>query len=94
MNQSFLIRNIPKKIQKQKRYEIKLINENLELKEELNLYKSVHKSHPNSAICNLHIKKKRGKKVWIDKVSQYWELEELDVDKDIIEWLKPIRCER
>ena len=40
------------------------------------------------------LKKKRGKKVWTDKVSQYWELEELDQDEDVIEWLKPIKCER
>ena len=71
-----------------------LKKENLELKEELNLYKSVHKSHRNSAICNLYIKKKQGKKIWIDKIIQYWELNELDQDEDIIEWLKPIKCER
>jgi len=71
-----------------------LKKENETLKEELNLYKSVHKSHPNSAICNLYIKKKKGKKVWIDKIIQYWELDQLDQDEDIIEWLKPIKCER
>ena len=72
----------------------KLKKENETLKEELNLYKSVHKSHRNSAICNLYIKKKQGKKIWIDKIIQYWELNELDQDEDIIEWLKPIKCER
>ena len=71
-----------------------LKKENETLKEELNLYKSVHKSHPNSAICNLYIKKKKGKKVWIDKVAQYWDLDQLDQDEDVIEWLKPIKCER
>ena len=71
-----------------------LKKENETLKEELNLYKSVHKSHPNSAICNLYIKKKKGKKVWIDKIIQYWDLDQLDLDEDVIEWLKPIKCER
>ena len=94
MNQSFLIRNIPKKIQKQTKYEIKLVNQNLKLKEELNLYKSLFKTHRHSAICNMYIKKKKGKKVWIDKIIQYWELDQLDQDEDVIEWLKPIKCER
>ena len=44
-----------------------LKKENETLKEELNLYKSVHKSHPNSAICNLYIKKKKGKKYGLIK---------------------------
>ena len=94
MNQSFLIRNIPKKIQKQTRYEIKLINENLELKEELNLYNSLFITDRHSAICNMYIKKKKGKKVWIDKVRDHFDFHELDLDKDVIEWLKPIKCER
>ena len=35
-----------------------LKKENKTLKDDLNFYKSVHISHPNSAICNLYIKKK------------------------------------
>ena len=93
MNQSFLIRNIPKKIQKQTKHEIKLVNKNLELKEELNLYKLLFITHKHSAICNMYIKKKKGKRVWVDKVRDHFDFHELDKDKDIIEWLKPIRCE-
>ena len=72
----------------------KLQKENNELKEELNLYKSIFKSHSNSAVSNLYIKKKNGKRIWIDKIVQYWELHELDYDPEVKEWLKPIRCER
>jgi len=94
MNQSFLIRNIPKKIQKQTKYEIKLVNQNLKLKEELNLYKSLFTTHRHSAICNMYIKKKKGKKVWVDKVRDHFDFYELDKDEDVIKWLKPIKCER
>ena len=40
------------------------------------------------------MKKKNGKKVWIDKIKDYWELNALDDDPEVREWLKPIRCER
>ena len=33
-------------------------------------------------------------KVWIDKVRDHFDFHELDLDKDVIEWLKPIKCER
>ena len=94
MDQSLLIRNLPKKIQKQTKYEIKLVNQNLIFNEELNLYKSLFITHRHSAICNLYIKKKNGKRIWIDKNVQFWELHELDDDPEVKEWLKPIRCER
>ena len=42
----------------------------------------------------MYIKKKKGKKVWIDKVRDHFDFYELDLDKDVIEWLKPIKCER
>ena len=71
-----------------------LKKENETLKDDLNFYKSVHISHPNSAICNLYIKKKNKKKIWIDKIVQYWSLNELNEDPEVKEWLKPIRCER
>ena len=60
----------------------------------LDLYKSIFKSHPTSAVFNLYIKKKNGKRIWIDKNVQYWELHELDDDPEVKEWLKPIPCER
>ena len=71
-----------------------LKKENLNLKNDLDFYKSVFQSHPNSAIFNLHIKKKNGEIIWIDKNTQYWSLHELDDDPEVKEWLKPVRCER
>ena len=51
-----------------------LKKENETLKDDLNFYKSVYISHPNSAICNLYIKKKNKKRIWIDKIIQYFPL--------------------
>ena len=45
-----------------------LKKENETLKDDLNFYKSVHISHPNSAICNLYIKKKNKKKYGLIKL--------------------------
>lgn len=64
-------------------------------REELELYKSIFKTHRNSAIFNLKIKKKNNKPVWVDRIHvdrNY--LLSLDTDNEIIEWLKPVRCER
>jgi len=80
----------------------KLNEENNQLQEELNstkkdlnFYKSIFKSHSNSVVYNLYIKFKKGKRLWIDKIrTDRYEIQQLDKDKDIIEWLKPIRCER
>ena len=64
-------------------------------KSELNFYKSIFKTHRNSVVYNLYIKYKDKQRLWIDKIkTDYLELKQLDRDKDIIEWLKPIRCER
>ena len=66
-----------------------------ELKLELEFYKSLFKTHKNSVVFNLSIKKKNNNKVWIDHVRDNREkLLELDMDDDIKEWLKPIKCER
>ena len=85
---------------------IKIINdlneENNKLREELNstkddldFYKSIFKTHRNSVVYNLYIKYKDKRRLWIDKIRiDKYELKQLDMDKDIIEWLKPIRCER
>ena len=85
---------------------IKIINElneeNDKLREELNstkedleFYKSIFKTHRNSVVYNLYIKYKDKRRLWIDKIRiDKYELKQLDMDKDIIEWLKPIRCER
>ena len=79
-----------------------LNEENHKLREELNstkddldFYKSIFKTHRNSVVYNLYIKYKDKRRLWIDKIRiDKYELKQLDMDKDIIEWLKPIRCER
>ena len=66
-----------------------------ELKLELEFYKSLFKSHRNSVVYNLKIKKKQGKKVWIDHIRDNREkILELDMDDEIKEWLKPIKCDK
>lgn len=65
-----------------------------DLEEELEFYKSILKKN-NSCIFNLHIKKKDGKNVWVDKLNATRsELLELDPDEEVTNWLKPVRCER
>jgi len=62
---------------------------------EIDFYKSIFKTHKNSVIFNLSIKKKKGKKVWIDHIRENREkILELDIDDDVKEWLKPIKCSR
>jgi hypothetical protein len=64
-------------------------------KSELEFYKSIFKTHRNSVVYNLYIKYKDKQRLWIDKIrTDKYELQQLDEDKDIIEWLKPVRCER
>lgn len=79
-------------------YEIEMyiMNKQLEkYKKELELYKSVFKTHKRSVIQNLKIKKKNGKNIWIDKIhTDKTFLKTLDLDEEINEWLKPIKCER
>ena len=65
------------------------------LTEELEFYKSLFKSHINSVVFNLHIKKINGKNVWVDPVrDDRGYIRELDKDKDVEEWLKPVRPSR
>ena len=94
-NFPFLIRNINyKKTDKEK---LKIIKENYILKNELEFYQSIFKTHYNSVIYNLKLKKINGKRIWIDriKISSQWKLlNSLDKDNDVIEWLTPVRCER
>jgi hypothetical protein len=64
-------------------------------KADLDFYKSIFKTHRNSVVYNLYIKYKDKQRLWIDKIrTDKYELTQLDEDKDIIEWLKPVRCER
>jgi len=65
------------------------------IKEELDFYKSVFESHHNSVIFNLTIKKKNGKKVWVDPIRDNQEyIQTLDRDEEVIEWLRPIKPSR
>jgi len=73
----------------------KLREELKSTKDDLDFYKSIFKTHRNSVVYNLYIKYKDKRRLWIDKIRiDKYELKQLDMDKDIIEWLKPIRCER
>lgn len=70
-------------------------NKNFEIIEELQFFKSLFKTHSNSVVFNLKIKRMRGKPVWVDKIhddKKY--LESLDKDEEVDEWLKPVKCER
>lgn len=70
-------------------------NELVIVKEDLEFYKSIFKTHRNSAIFNLRIKSINGERLWVDKVRADYSLKiQLDPDEETIEWLKPVRCER
>ena len=92
----FLLRNIPEN----KRENVKSDLKDLKIKElenELDFYKSIFTTHRNSAVFNLRIKTINNKKIWIDRISivtDYLLLNKLDVDKEVIEWKTPVRCER
>ena len=65
-----------------------------QLESDVKFYKSILEMR-NSCIFNLHEKTKNGKRVWIDIINtDKNELLELDLDDEIKEWLKPIRCEK
>jgi|TARA_B110000305_G_C19250387_1_gene544450 hypothetical protein len=67
---------------------------NIELEKDLEFYKSILEMR-NSCIFNLHEKTKKGERVWIDIINaETKELLELDMDDEIKEWLKPVRCEK
>jgi len=70
-------------------------NELVIVKEDLEFYKSIFKTHGNSAVFNLRIKSINGKRLWVDKVRADYSLKiQLDPDEETIEWLQPVRCER
>lgn len=72
------------------------VKSELELvKEELDFYKSLFKTHHNSVVFNLMIKKKDGKNVWVDPVrDDVTYIESLDRDQDVEEWLEPVKPSR
>lgn len=72
---------------------LKLKNNNLE--NNLKFYKSIFKTHRNSCVFQLKIKKKNCKPVWVDHIREDRSfIESLDRDDEVEEWLKPVRCER
>ena len=75
----------------------KVCKENIQLKKDLEFYKSIFQTHSNSAVFNLKIKTIDGERLWIDKVKIYSDhqlLNSLDKDDEVLEMLKPIPCER
>ena len=67
---------------------------NIELEKDLAFYKSILEMR-NSCIFNLREKTKKGERVWIDVINaETKELLELDMDDEIKDWLKPIKCEK
>ena len=73
----------------------KLKEENTNLKNELDFYKSLFITRRNSCIFNLKIKKMNGDNVWVDRVrDQREDFLKLDMDDEVEEWLEPVRCER
>ncbi len=77
-----------------------LNEENERLKNELEFYKSIFKTHRNSVVYNLYDKyliKENGEKekLWIDKIRcDKYDLQFLEQDEDVVEWQKHVRCER
>ena len=65
-----------------------------EIIQELNFYKSLFVSHRRSMIGNLRIKTKKGERVWVDKINDFHDLREYDMDEEIKEWLNPPRASR
>jgi len=67
---------------------------NRELKKELDFYKSLFKTHNKSCLFNLHIKTINGEKLWVDRVRDTDKFHTLDIDDEVKEWSKPVKCER
>jgi len=88
-------KNLKKEMSKMKNYITEIDNKNFELKEELDFFKSLFKTHRNSVVFNLKIKKKQKKCVWVDNINDDLKyIESLDRDDEVIEWLKPVKCNR
>lgn len=102
MNQliiSYSLKNaqIDKELQETKNELCDVNKELKDTKEELELYKSIFKTHRNSAVFNLRIKTQNGIKLWVDKVRDrsYRDfILSLDQDDETREWLEHVRCER
>ena len=94
-NTPFLIRNLPEYKKEEAKNYFNMIDKINDLQNELDFYKSIFKRHTNSAIFNLRIKTINGKSIWYDKVMDHMDiLYLLDEDEEVIEWKKPVKCER
>ena len=94
-NTPFLIRNLPEYKKEEAKNELSMIEKIYNLQKDLEFYKSIFKRHTNSAIFNLSIKTINGQRIWYDRVMDRMDLlYHLDEDEEVIEWKKPIRCER
>jgi hypothetical protein len=64
-----------------------------DLEEELTFIKSLWTHHSMSMVYHMHIKKKNGKRVWVNiRDATHKELLELDQDDDIKEWIADCLC--
>ena len=94
MNTPFLFRNLPHTRKSQVQDEVNIINENISLKSDLQLYKSLF-TYPimNSCIFNLTLVTHNGKRAWIDsiKVTEEYLLqcEQTDGVKYLLENINP-----
>ena len=94
-NTPFLIRNLPENKKEEAKNDFNMIDTIYNLQKELEFYKSIFKRHTNSAIFNLCIKTINGQRIWYDRVMDRMDLlYHLDEDEEVIEWKKPVRCER
>jgi len=58
-------------------------------------YRSIWKTHSNSAVYNLKVKTVNKKPVWVDPIADSYEyIKSLDIDEEVEEWLKPIKASR
>lgn len=66
-----------------------------ELLSELLFYRSIFETHRNSAVYNLKVKTVNGKNVWVDPIrDNYDHIKTLDKDKEVEEWLTPVKASR
>ena len=96
-NTPFLIRNLPEERKGDVKNEIKYVQQIYTLQKDLDFYKSVFKTHLNSALFNLRIKTIKGERIWVDKIKAFTDYEllnNLDKDDEVLEWMKPTPCER
>ena len=94
-NTPFLIRNLPNDKKEDAKNDINMVETIYNLRKDLEFYKSIFERKTNSAIFNLRIKTINGERVWYDTVMDRINLLHLlDEDEEVIEWKKPVRCER